>query len=123
MPASFGVLGPGDLGVPLADQPDADPKGQPVGQAELAALVGCIAGLVQLVVEVLQRHRAVIGHDGEDLAQQRLKAEFGVSLVERLAELKETPVCLQLNLRQGGHSDRIAALGKIAHIAHFVCMH
>ncbi len=53
-------------------QPDAE--GPAVGQAELPALVGAVARLAQLVLDVLQRQRLVVALDGEDFAQHAFQA-------------------------------------------------
>ena len=43
-----------------------------VGQAQLPALVGLVAGLAQLVADVLQPQRLVVAFDGKDFAQHAL---------------------------------------------------
>src|SRR3954463_6400766 len=63
------------LGLLVQPQPDAE--GPAVGEAELAALVGAVAGLAQLVLHVVQRDRPVVALDGEDLAQDAFEPRGG----------------------------------------------
>ena len=48
-----------------------------VGQAELAALVGVVARLAQVVLDVLERQRLVVALDREDLAEDAFEARVG----------------------------------------------
>jgi hypothetical protein len=53
----------------------ADAEGHPEGEAEPPALVGRVAGLPEVVVEVLQRAGTVEGLDRKHLAEDGLEAE------------------------------------------------
>ena len=56
----------------LLGQAEPDLEGPAVGQPQLAALVGLVARLAQLVAEIFQPQRLVVAFDGEDLAQHAL---------------------------------------------------
>ena len=58
----------------LLGQPQPDLERPAVGQPQLAALVGLVARLAQLVADVLQAQRLVVAFDREDLAQHALDA-------------------------------------------------
>ena len=55
-------------------EPEPDVQRPAVGQAELAALVGVVARLAQVVVEVFELERLVVALDREDLAEDPLEA-------------------------------------------------
>ena len=78
-----------DLVDALASQPHADAEGAPIREAQLLALLGRIAWIVELVVEVLQLHRAVVRLDRKHLVQQRLQPEAGDACVVCLVELED----------------------------------
>jgi hypothetical protein len=103
----------GDLACSLAHETHADAERPPVGQAQFAALVGGVAGLVELVVHVLKPHRVVVARDREHLLQQRLETDGHVALVVRLVELEEASVRVRLHARQDRYWERIAALREI----------
>src|SRR5207253_1839317 len=70
-------------------QPDAE--GPAVGQAQLPALVGAVARLAELVLEVLQAEGLVVALDREDLAQHAFEADR-LALLRRRVELEEALV-------------------------------
>ena len=55
-------------------EPEPDVERPAVGQAELAALVGVVARLAQVVVEILELERLVVALDREDLAEDPFQA-------------------------------------------------
>ena len=80
-------------------EPEPDVERPAVGQAELAALVGVVARLAQVVVEILELERLVVALDREDLAEDPFKP--GVApLVDRQVGLEESLVASGLDLRQ-----------------------
>ena len=103
----------------LADEADLDAERHAVGQAQGAALVGGVAGLGEVVADVLEAEVPVVALDREDLAEQGLEALVlalgGLDLL-----LEEPLVGLDLNFDQVGNRQRVAAL---AEVAHFVRSH
>ncbi len=51
----------------LADKTQSDAERHPEGQAQLAALIGSVARLAQLIVDVMQGQVSVVACDGEHL--------------------------------------------------------
>ena len=94
-------------------QPDAERPA--VGQAELPALVGAVARLAQLVLEVLERERLVVALDGEDFAQHAFQAG-GRALFGRHVELEEAVVGLRLDVGQRRHVDGVAEAAEVADV-------
>src|SRR5262249_51988758 len=88
------------LGLLHEAQPDAE--GPAVGEAQLAALVGAVARLAQLVAEVLERDVLVVALDGEDFAQDTFEAG-GRALLGRRVQLEEPVVGVRLDFGQGRH--------------------
>jgi hypothetical protein len=105
----------GNLRHALAHQTHADPERHAERQAQLAALVGRVPRLIELVVEVLQLHRAVVGLDRVYLPQQGLEALLRDPRIEGLFELEEALIGGLLDLCQRGHRNRVAALREVAH--------
>ncbi len=65
----------GDFVHAFAVKPDADAEGTTVGQSKLPAFVRGVSWFVQLVIEILEAHRAVVALDREHFLEKRLKAE------------------------------------------------
>ena len=105
-----------DLGMALTHQAHADAERHAVGQAQFAALVGRVACLVELVMKVLQAHRAVVRLDGEDLAQKRFESDLRIAPVVGFFVLDEAVVRFELDLGLSGHGDRVAALFEVANL-------
>ncbi len=57
----------------LLGQPQPDPERPAVGQPQLAAFVGLVAGLAQLVADVFQAQRLVVAFDRERSRAARLR--------------------------------------------------
>jgi hypothetical protein len=85
----------------LLVQADPDLERRAVRQAQAPALVGGVARGAQLVAEVVQRHRAVVGLDREHLADDRLEALL-LTLREREVPLQELGVGVGLEFHQVG---------------------
>jgi hypothetical protein len=76
----------------------ADLEGAAVGEPQLAALVGRVARRAELVAEVLELHRPVVGRDREHLAQDPLEAEvLAVLLRDGLLEELRVRARLQVD--------------------------
>src|SRR5262249_30426129 len=89
-----------------------DAEGPAVGQAELAALVGVVARLAELVLDVLQRQLLVVAFDREDFAEHAFEPEL-VALFGRDVELKEALVRLGLDVSQRRDGRGSAEAGKV----------
>ncbi len=99
----------------LAAQADAELEREPVGQAELTALVGGVAGLLELVGDVVERHRPVVALDREDLAEKALEPEVLHAVLGRIGvELQKPLVAVRLELREVRHLERVAPLAIVA---------
>src|SRR5262249_25921399 len=96
----------------LLVEPEPDAKGPAVGQPELPAFVGAVAGLAQLVLDELQVERLVVALDREDLSEHRLQPDV-LTLLRRQVELEEAVVGLGLHLGQVGHLDGVAEATEI----------
>lgn len=70
-----------------------------VSQAELAALVGFVAGLAQFIAEKLQAERLVVALHGKNLAQHALDP-LVLALLPGNVLLQESVVAAGLDLRQ-----------------------
>ena len=68
-----------DRGLALVE-PEPDVQRAAVGQAELAALVGLVAGLAQVELDVFEGQRRVVALDREDLAEDPFEARVGALL-------------------------------------------
>src|SRR5205823_5469162 len=73
------------------DEPEPDAERPAIGQAQLPALVGVIARLVELVLDVLQAQSLVVTFDGEDFAQDAFQPGE-LALVGWNVELQESLV-------------------------------
>ena len=80
-------------------EPEPDVERPAVGQAELAALVGVVARLAQVVVEILELERLVVTLDRENLAEDPFQPGVA-ALVDRQVGLEEPLVASRLDLRQ-----------------------
>ena len=96
----------------LALQPADDPEGSPVGQSQVAAFLGHVAGFFQLVVVILEGHLPVVALDGEGLAQQGLKP-FVLPLVGGSGHLEKSRVTDRLKFDQIRDFGRVADLAEI----------
>ena len=104
----------GHVRAAFALQAHAHAEGAAVREAQLAALVGGIPGLLERVVHVLELHRPVVALDREDLKQQRLKAQGLQAIVGVRAELQEALVRVGLDLREVRNRSPVAPLGEVA---------
>ncbi len=80
-------------------EPEPDMERPAVGQAELTALVGVVARLAQVVVEILELERLVVTLDRENLAEDPFQPGVA-ALVDRQVGLEEPLVASRLDLRQ-----------------------
>ncbi len=89
-----------------------DAQRQPVGQPKVAAFLGFVARLAELVVVIGQRHRLVVADDGEDFPQEAFEALlfslFGFDVL-----LKEPIVADGLEIDQRRDRGVIADLAEI----------
>jgi len=83
-----------------------------VGEAQLAALVGLVAGLAQLVADILQAQRLVVALDGKDLAEDALQA-LVLALLPGDFVLQEGRVAAGLDLRQIGRRVGVTAAAEM----------
>ena len=83
-------------------QPQPDLERPAVGQAQLAAFVGLVARLAQLVPQVLQAQGLIVAFDGKDLPQHALDP-LVLPLLPGHAVLQECFVAASLNFRQVGN--------------------
>ena len=83
----------------LLGQAEPDLERPPVGQAQLPALVRLVAGLAQLVADILQAERFVVALDGEDFPQHALDP-LVFSLRPGSLVLQEGFVAASLDFRQ-----------------------
>ncbi len=104
------------IGMVLPIEAHAHPERHAVRQPELATFVGGIAWLFERVVDVLERHRPVVGNDREHFSEQRLQTAMQVAIVGSFIFLEKSSVSVPLNGGEIGYGNRVAALGKIAHI-------
>ncbi len=86
-------------------------EGASVGQAQLTAFVGRVAGFAQLVPVVLERNLLVVAFDREDLAQHALQA-LVLPLLGRHVILQEGGIADSLDLREIGSQKRLATAAK-----------
>jgi len=99
------------LGV-LAGQPAADAERHAEGQAQVAALLHGVAGLGQLVGQIVQGGLFVVADDGEDLPEQGFQA-FALAPGRIGFQLQEPRVAGGLNLDEIRHRGGVAHLGKV----------
>ena len=83
-------------------QPQPDVERAAEGQAELAALVGIVPGLAQVVAEVFQLQGLVVALDREDLPEDAFEPRVG-SLFGEIVGLEESLVAPGLDLGQVGN--------------------
>ena len=102
----------GNLVHPVAAQAHGDAEGHAEGQAQLAAFVRGVPRLVELVVEVLELHRAVVGLDGEDFPQESLEPETCVSEVVVLRQLQIAFIRVTLDAGEVRDGDCVLTLGE-----------
>ena len=100
----------------VLDEAQPDAEGPAVGEAELAALVGAVARLAQLVAHVLQRERLVVALDGEDLAQDAFQAGRR-ALFGRRVQLEEAVVGVRLDVGQRRNLDGVAEAAEVADVS------
>ena len=103
----------GDLAGAFAHEAHADAERTSVGQAQLAAFIRGVAGLIELVVEVLELHRAVVALDGEHFPHEAFEADLVRPLVVALLHLEEALVRVFLNTGKNRNRKRVAALREI----------
>ena len=87
-------------------QAEPDAERAAVGQAELAALVGLVARLAQVVLDVFQLERLVVALDREDFAEDPFQARVG-ALLGRDVGLEEPLVAAGLDLGQVGDRELV----------------
>ena len=102
-----------DFARAFANQSNADAKWPTIGQAQFAALVRGIAGLVEFVVEILKPHGAVVALDGKDFPQELLKPAGGGPFKVILLELQEALVRIRLHASKDRNGEGITALREI----------
>src|ERR1700733_3868499 len=85
----------------LFDEPQPDAERTAVGQPQLAAFGGRVAGLAQLVAKVFEAVLSVVALDREDLAQNLFEA-LGLALARTSLKLQKAGVRLGLDPRQVG---------------------
>ncbi len=95
-------------------QPDAERPA--VGQPQLPALIGTVARLAQLVLDVLQAERLVVALDREDFPQDAFQAG-GRALFGRHVQLQEAVVGLGLHVGQRRHLDGVAEAAEVADLS------
>ena len=100
-----------DRRLPLV-QAEPDVERPAVGQAELAALVGLVARLAQVELDVFQLERLVIALDREDFPEDPLQPAVG-ALLGRDVGLEEPLVAPGLDLGQVGDREYIVDLAEI----------
>ena len=91
----------------LFGQPQPDAERAPVGQPQLAAFVGFVARLAQLVADVFQPQGLVVALDRENLPQHRLDSLI-LPLLQRNLVLQEPFVAAGLDVGQIGYRIRSA---------------
>src|SRR6185437_8694598 len=87
----------------LFGQAQPDLERPAVGQPQLAAFVGFVPRLAQLVAKVLQLQRLVVALDREDLAQHAFDA-LVLALLGSDVQLQESFVAASLNFREIGNA-------------------
>ena len=87
-------------------QAEPDVERAAVGQAELAALVGLVARLAQVELDVFQLERLVVALDREDLPEDPLQPRVGAFL-GRDVGLEEPLVAAGLDLGQVGDREHV----------------
>ena len=97
-------------------EPEPDVQGPAVGQAELAALVGVVARLAEVVVEVLELEGLVVALDREDLAEDPLEARVA-PLVGRQVGLEEPLVAAGLDLGEVGYGELVGDPAEVPSLA------
>ena len=100
-----------DGGLALVE-PEPDVERPAVGQAELAALVGFVARLAQVELDVFQLQGLVIALDREDLAEDPFQPRVG-SLLGGDVGLEEPLVAPGLDLGQVGDREHVVDLAEI----------
>ena len=83
----------------LFGQAEPDAERTAVGEAQLAAFVGLVAGLAQLVADVFEPQRLVVAFDRENLAKHAFDALIG-ALLRRDVVLEKGLVTASLNFRK-----------------------
>ena len=92
----------------LLVEAEPDAEGTAVGEPQLAAFVGRVAGLAEVVLEIFELDGLVVAFDGEDLAHHPLEALI-LPLFRRDFILQESLVAVRLDNGQVGNDLGFAA--------------
>ena len=82
------------------------------GQAELAALVGIVPGLAQVIAKVFQLEGLVVALDREDFAEDAFEPRVGPLFGRQIVGLEESLVAPGLDLGQVGNRKLVVRSGR-----------